>query len=378
MTILFDDLKLHKSVTVSDVAANGGRASYNEIVSGVRHAFFPRVSEEQRTAGLTRYRKLFLSNFNAADEVAYDLLDCIRFPSVAGDRFYMGQGTQLDTQADIIATPPTWVGCGQLNVALVGGETSVDLLMSNNDYEFIADGYLYLADTYRTGQTIAAGVTPGDSVENIAGTWTLIAATNNTVYPYGLYLGNNTVLTYEAGVSNIEHRQIASAAPYSYVGNVATVQLQEAVANAYAPANTYGAQCLSLAAIQPSFDNWLETSGAGTYDESGFPPTLTNKGTVEDVITITMTSATNFNCTGLYEGSLGTGSISADFSPVNPDTGVPYFTLLAGGWGGTWAPGDTIVFHIHPAKASRWFWEEIPATTPAENENVFVYNSVVG
>ncbi|RLC34251.1 hypothetical protein DRH14_03370, partial [Candidatus Shapirobacteria bacterium] len=281
-------------------------------------------------------------------------------------------------QADIIATPPVWVGCGQLNTALTGGETAVDLLMSAPDYEFIAAGTLYLADTYRTGQTIAAGVMPGDSVEHVAGTWTAIAPTNNTVYPYGLYLGNNTVLTYEDGVSHIEYLQIAAASPYAYNGNVATVQLQEAVGNAYSPANTYGAQCLNLAAIQPSFDNWLETSAAGTYDESGHPPVLTNKGTVEDVITIEMTSATNFNCTGLYEGSLGTGSISADFSPVNSETGAAYFTLAAAGWGGTWAAGDTIVFHTHPAKAPRWFKEVVPAGTPAENENVFVYDAFIG
>jgi len=376
MTIDIADLKIFKSATVSDGAANGGRAGITEIITGIRHALFPRVTQEQRTAGLTRYRKAFTANFDAGNAIAYDARDFIMFPSIGGDRFYLGVGTQLDTQADVIASPPDWVGCGQLNAPLVGGETSVDLLMPNNDYVFLADGYLFLSNGYKTGQTIASGVAVGDSVENVAGTWQLVAASNDIVFPYGIYLGNNTVLSYESGVASTEYLQIASASPYSYVGNVATVQLQTPVVGAYATANTYGAQCLSTAEIKPDFDSFL-TSPAGIYDESTYPPELTNKGTVEDQITIVMTSGTNFNCTGLYEGSLGTGSISADFSPINPATGAALFTLRAAGWMGTPISGDNITFSIHPAKLARWFKEVVPAATPAENDNIFVYSGRV-
>jgi len=379
MTLAIDDLKLYKSATVSDGSTNGGRAAYNEIISGVRHAFFPRVSEEQRTAGLTRYRKLFVANMNASEEIAYDPLDCIRFPSIAGDRFYLGVGTQVNTQSDVIASPPTWVGCGQLNTSLSGGESSVDLLMANNDYEFIADGYLYLANTYKTSQTIASGVSPGDSVEYSGGTWGLIAATNNTVYPKGIYLGSNTVLSHEAGVSTIEYLQIASSSPYSYTGNVATVQLQDTVSGSYAVANTYGAMCLGSSGdeIKPTTDNWAETSTAGTYDESSYPVVVYNKGTVEDQVTLTFTSASAFTVSGLYQGSYGTGSTSADFEPTNPDTSVSYFKIDYRGWGGTWANGDTVTFHTHPAKLPRWFKEVVPASTSAESENIFIYSVYV-
>ena len=374
MTLAITDIKYYKSAVVSDGATNGGRSSYTEIVSGVRNSFFPRVEQENRLSGITRYRKEFTANINASGEVGYDPMDCIRFPSTSGDRFYMGAGTQIDTQADIIATPPTWVGCGQLNTALNGGETSVDLLMPSNDYVFIADGYLYLSNTYRTGQTIASGVVPGNGVTYSGGTWSASAFTNDITYPKGLYLGNNTVMTHESGVSTTEHLQIASASPYAYSGNVATVQLQEQVAGAYSVANTYGAQCLSDSYIRTSYDTFNLTSASGTYDDVSYPPVLTNAGTVEDTITITMTSSTNFNCSGLYEGSMGTGAIGTDFSPTNAAAGAYYFTLRAAGWGGTLASGDVLTFKTHPSKLPRWFKEVAPPATAAEDENIFVYS----
>ena len=378
MTIAIDDIKYYKSAVASDGATNGGRSSYTEITSGARNSFFSRVTQEQRTSGITRYRKEFTSNANASNETAYEPLDCIRFPSTSGDRFYIGEGTQVDTQADITATPPTWVGCGQLNTALSGGETSVDLLMSANDYVFIADGYLYLSNTYRTGQTVAASVVPGNGVTYSAGAWNSSAFTGDITYPKGLYLGNNTVMTHESGVSTTEHLQIAHTSPYSYSGNVVTVQLQEQVAGTYAISNTYGAQCLSAAHIKTSYDSFSLTSASGTYDEATYPPLLFNKGTVEDTITITMTSSTNFTCSGTYEGSMGTGSISADFSPTNASGGASFFTLRSAGWGGTLASGDILTFKTHPSKLPRWFKEVVPAATAAEDENVFVYSVYTG
>jgi hypothetical protein len=91
---------------------------------------------------------------------------------------------------------------------------------------------------------------------------------------------------------------------------------------------------------------------------------------MEDTITITMTSASNFSASGAYYGSMGTGSVSADFSPVNPDTGQPYFTLAADGWGGTWQAGDTIVCDIHPSAIPVLMCQEIPEESESESNNM--------
>jgi hypothetical protein len=157
---------------------------------------------------------------------------------------------------------------------------------------------------------------------------------------------------------------------FSYSGNTVTVSLTDAVANAYAIANTYAAGCIYVDEVKPTSDTWAETSTSGTYDESTYPVTLFNDGTEEDSITLTFTDATNFTASGANAGSLGSGSISADFSPTNPDTGQPYFTIASAGWGGTWASGDTVTFNTHPCAVPVWWREIVPASTAAQANNL--------
>jgi hypothetical protein len=154
---------------------------------------------------------------------------------------------------------------------------------------------------------------------------------------------------------------------WTYSGNVATVHLKSGVqvANAYTTAITYGGGCLYLDELTPTSSDWAESSGSGTYDESANPLTLYNDGTERDTITLTMTSATAFTAAGVNAGSLGTGSISADFTPTNPDTGQPFFSLASAGWGGTWTTNDTITFKTNPAALPVWVEQIVPAACAA-------------
>jgi hypothetical protein len=195
MSVQAADIKFRKSEYVTDTGANGGRKGQIEVISGARHNLFPRVSKAERTAGLTRYRKEFWCNENPDDDVAFDLMDFLEFPSNGGDRFAIGKGTQTDVQTDIIASPPDWFGVGKLETALNGGETQVKLTMESDDFVFPNDGYLHLTDKFDTGQTVDADVGIGNSVEFSGGTWSKIAATDDIVYPKGLYVGSNTVMT---------------------------------------------------------------------------------------------------------------------------------------------------------------------------------------
>jgi len=171
MAVTAAQMKLIKSAIVLDGATNGGVKGTTAVTSGVRHALFPRVTRAERTAGVTRYRKLFLANENPDQEAAYGPLVYLTYPSVAGDRFYLAAGTQTDTQADIVATPPTYTGCGQLAAPLAGGETEVELQMEANDFAFIQDGWLHISSHYKTGQTAGSGVLPGASVTFSGGAW---------------------------------------------------------------------------------------------------------------------------------------------------------------------------------------------------------------
>ena len=57
MTILSTDIKYRKSVVQTDTSTNGGRMGNIQVISGVRHALFPRVTKSQRGAGVTRIGK---------------------------------------------------------------------------------------------------------------------------------------------------------------------------------------------------------------------------------------------------------------------------------------------------------------------------------
>lgn len=155
---------------------------------------------------------------------------------------------------------------------------------------------------------------------------------------------------------------------YSYNGLVATVQLAGQVATAHTT-SAHGCACVYAAEVAPAVLDWAETSTAGSYDEGAYPLDLDNRGTVFETWTLTFTSETAFSVAGATAGSIGSGTRATDFSPTNPKTGTPYFTLNAAGWGGGWVAGDTIVFGTNPAAVPVWIKQVVPAGIPAVSHN---------
>lgn len=481
MTVSAEDIKYRKSVVQTDTDSNGGRLGRTIVISGARHALFPRVTKSQRENGIVRYRKEFYCNENADDESAYGVLIYAARPSTAGDYFYLAKGTQRDTQGqfkrriDIDTYADSrysrvWCGSGQLESALSGGETQVLLAMENDDFQFPNGGYLYLSNNTLTGQTIDSDVVIGDSVAYSGGSWSKIAHTDNITYPNGWCVGTDEVLTIQdttneefllikdnhysgevigtgdgsntsptlSSLSNVTNgicRQpnklpsittvcgstectvtingngvcsgycsagelnmntgnwvtpiTWTTAPdngediqadyrenaYSYSGNVATVELDEQVANAYTTDTTFGSGCIYEDEVKCSFDSWTENSSSGTYDETTYPLTLYNDGTVEESWTLTFTSSSTFSLSGAYYGTIETGSIGSDFSPTNPDTGQSYMTISSYGWGGSWESGDTITFDTHPSAVPILLEEDVPAGTTQEPNNLLALGS---
>ena len=64
--------------------------------------------------------------------------------------------------------------------------------------------------------------------------------------------------------------------------------------------------------------------------------------------------------------------ITGDFSPTNPNSGQPYFTIDKDGWGGTWIAGNTVVFQTHPGAVPVWMKEVVPAATSEEPDNLAI------
>lgn len=85
------------------------------------------------------------------------------------------------------------------------------------------------------------------------------------------------------------------------------------------------------------------------YNYNLNPFEVTNKGCVTQRWAIIFTSTTAFRLVGETYGSLNTGSINADFSPTNPNTNTPYFTIPSAGWGENWSVGNVLRFNTYGA-----------------------------
>jgi hypothetical protein len=448
--MLSTDLKIRYPVVVTNTTANGGRKGQRLVTEDGVEAEFPLVTQEEATAGGYRWRKFFYCNDHATD-LLNSIIMWLGAPSVGDDRFYLGAGTQTDTQATVDATPPILTGVGQLSTLLSGGESQIDIQMPNDDYEFINGGHIVISNRFMTGQTIDSAVVPGDSVTFASSKWSKKgSAITDITYPDGKYIGGNIVwtnnsdnlerialpdnlttdedigdgngvnasptLTNLANVTNglVTHPTMtlvvtstSGGSPYTatmaadgsftgdcsagqitvstgvwttpitwnnvpdnstditatyrdkcytYVGNLATVDLDATVANAYATADTFCAGAIeSSSAVVPALDTWVLTSGAtGTYDDTTYPVLLYNTGTEEDSITITFNSATTFTVSAVNAGTLATGAIGSDYEPINPDTSIAFFKIRAAGWGGTFQSGDTVTFNTHPAAFPYW------------------------
>ena len=466
------EISLNASKIVTNTAANGGIAGAL-LPDGTMNNIFPVVLEEDRIAGVTRYRKIFLKNSSVLDASMYLARLYLLVPSPAGDNFRIAAGTDTDTQSAIEADQPHWVGTGDLKTALSGAETSVDVTMETNDFEFLPGEYMMITGYTPTGQTLASGVLPGDSVQNTeadpanmaAGAWEKVAFSNDWTYPKGRVIKAGQVATISTvadremvqikdtqitdedigdgdganqtpalstlsnptnGIMGGDYAPVVTATcggtervvnvaddgscsgycsagqlnmttgawttpitwttapdnatdilidyarkPYSYTGNDATVELESTVANAYTTGNTTVCHCIGVDELITSVGSVVVTSAAGTYDDTTYPPVLSNRGTIKDTFTLTFTSGSAFSAAGVEAGSIGTGNTSANFIPINPDNGQPYFTLDLNGWGGTFLTGDTVVFPSTPSHMPIWLKEIVPAATSATERNIF-------
>ena len=78
------------------------------------------------------------------------------------------------------------------------------------------------------------------------------------------------------------------------------------------------------------------------FNDAQFPIVVTNRGALTERWAIVFTSATTFKVIGEHVGVIGTGSINADCSPINPAAGVPYLTIPALGLGQGWSTGNVL------------------------------------
>ena len=312
MPITSDELKLYKAEDMTDGPTGGGRMSAHESVSGVRGNIFPDVFDAERTAGSTKYRKVF---WKVADPENNPLLNVrvhMTKPTNGADYVTMFLGTQRNVLNELTGSEREY-GVGRLAADVNAGQTSLTVEIEDAS----------LAGIFQDGDTI--------------------------------WIGNGVMQEYHANVS------------VSVSGTTVTITLEsgDMLLNDYSSSDTYVASVITVPEVSASWDNWSESSSTGTYDETTHPPEVNNIGTIEQTWTITFINSSQFTCEGDSVGAVGTGDISTDFAPNNPDFSVPYFVLKADGWGGTWNAGDTITFQTHPAAVPIWFKRVVPAGAPS-------------
>ena len=319
MAIEATDLKLLKSATVNDGLANGGRMSTNEIVSNVPTNLFPNVTQAERTAGITRYRKFFSKLHDDGDEVLYNHKVWVKKQTPAADSLYIKVGTNTDTQAE--ADDYTdWLGCGRLNASANADATSVEVLFED-------DGL---------------GISTGDKA------W--------------LSDGTNEEFVEVSGVSFVDATAtitLASGLTYSYA--------------AYDPAaQVWFAGYEDLSDTTSSIDSFVLTGASNTYDGSKFH--TYNEGTIEDdwELEIEAGDAT-YKMTGTIAGEIATAQTKAaqkSFSnPSYSGSQGYYFSMDASALTGTWIAGEKLNFSTHHAAKAMWAKEIVTAGTASYSNN---------
>ena len=319
MPILDTELKVYKSAAISDLSTNGGRMSAVQATSGAASNIFPTVSESERTAGVTKYRKVFLKVANDADLTLYAPKIYLDKNSPGMDRISFFPGTQTNTQAAITGSERQYGG-GKLNTNASAGASSIDVLVE---------------------AAAAVVFVNGDKIR-ITDKATLAGA------------GNEEYVTINGTIT--------------FAGDVASIPITPNLTNSYLAADTRVMAVYEPGDIKGTIDNFVVTS-AGDGDLNVANVLADHIGTVEQTWTCTFTSATAFDIVGDTVGSVGSGTTGGGASPNNPSFSKPYFVIQSAGFSGTWQAGDTIVFQSHPAAVPVWMKQVVPAATATQANN---------
>lgn len=325
MAIQNSEIVYRNPVTVSNDSSNGGRPDMTALSpSGQDNNTWDNVLTDERENGSTTKRKKFAHVMNSEDKSLLNAKAFLHKPTSADDYVKWYPGTMRNTEGDLtgserpygVAVLKTSVSSGNTLVVTIEGAAETDLFQDNDE----------IVVTTKANPTDVAGIRK--------------------------YFTLN-------------------GSPVQ-VGDELTLTTDQAIEDSLVAGSCYIATAHSIGTLSTSFDNWVRTSSAGTYDESTYPPILTNLGCIEQTWTIEFINATTYSVTGDTVGALANGSTASDYAPNNPLESSPYFTLESAGFGGTFASGDTIVFQTHPIMFPFWQDRVVPALSDSFSANEVV------
>ncbi|MDD2610648.1 MAG: hypothetical protein PHX60_13360 [Giesbergeria sp.] len=117
----------------------------------------------------------------------------------------------------------------------------------------------------------------------------------------------------------------------------------------------------------------------GTFNNAQFPVAVTNRGALTERWVVRFTNTTAFEVIGENVGVIATGNVATDCAPINPATGVPYFTIPALGWGLGWAAGNIMRINTIGAMFPVWIVRTVqqgPETVTDDNFTLLIRGDV--
>ena len=102
-------------------------------------------------------------------------------------------------------------------------------------------------------------------------------------------------------------------------------------------------------------DDLIGAAPTASFNSIDSPIEVTNRGAITERWAVIFTGTTLVRVVGENVGQVLTGvSTGAAIAPLNPQTGVPYFSIPPTGWGGGWAAGNVLRFNTAAAGAPAW------------------------
>lgn len=310
MPIAANHVQFFKAQINNDTPDNGGLISTEVIADGVKNNIFPDASKNERLNGSTKYRKVFLGLRNPDNTAAIDVKLFVLRPTQAQDAVLMVNTDYNNEQYNIEPYTRRW-GAGSLVAEALVGATSLTVTPEQSIYE-----------VYQVGDTLAV-TTRNESNPTALVDYYLI---NDVVAD-----GANKIITLNRGLDNAM------------------------------PAGAVVSSCVFYSSLAASF---MQSDVQGTFDTTKV--VLNNAGSVDELWGILFTSTTTFT---LWRDSIGdsvvisSGSVSADFSYINPANNQPYFTLPTTFFNGTYVAGNYFAFGTEGANLPVFLERIIPAGT---------------
>jgi hypothetical protein len=329
-----DDLKLYKEKT-------NGRMSDTRIISGVAKNLFTHVSSTQRAAGYFDYYGAWWQVADDDDGVGVDPEIFMDYPTLSDDDYVMifemddrdaidditGYATGNDTERKY--------GTAYLADDIIAGDQTFDVVVKNAAMASGNDAIFADGDTIKISEKTTALSASGTEETHVISGSPVVASDGVTI---------TITIADSGGFAN------------SYTADGSTVR----VSSIYEPSTD----------MEATVTTAVVTSSAGTFDDTTYPITLDNIGTVDEDWTLYFTDGTHFRLDGDSLGTgVDTGDTATNFSPNNAGRSKPYFTVDLSAFGGTFVAGDTITFTTKPAAKHIGFKRVVPAASGSLSNN---------